>query len=61
MDVQLICNQQVVTYNKFWIMNPIGLSAPCSDYLDIIALHPVKKIKGQTQWDLVPLGTTRLR
>ena len=32
MDVQLICNQHVVTYNKFRGMNLLGLSAPWSDY-----------------------------
>ena len=46
MDVQLKCFQRVVTYNKFLGMNPMGLSAPCDDSLDIIAFHPVKKIKG---------------
>ena len=32
MDVQLICNQHVMTYNKLQGINPMGLSAPCDDY-----------------------------
>ena len=32
MDVQLICNQCVVTDNKLRVMNPMGLSAPWEDY-----------------------------
>ena len=32
MNVQLICNQRVVTHNKLRVMNPIGLSAPWSDH-----------------------------
>ena len=48
MDVQLICNQCVVTYNKFCGMNPMGLSAPWGDSLEIISLHPVKNARGET-------------
>ena len=32
MDIQLICNQRVVTYNNLRCMNPMGLSAPWADY-----------------------------
>ena len=32
MDVQLICNQHVVIYNKFQGINPISLSDPWVDY-----------------------------
>ena len=44
-DVQLICNQRVVTYNKLIGMNPMVLSAPCDDSLDIIDLNPVKNVR----------------
>ena len=44
-DVQLICNQRVVTYNKLWGMNPIVLIEPCDDSLDIIYLNPVKNAR----------------
>ena len=46
MDFQLICNQRVVTSNKLRGMNPMGLSAPWDDSIDIIAFNPVKKIQG---------------
>ena len=46
MDVQLICNQLVVTYNKSIGMNPMCHSSPWDDSFDILALHPVKKCKG---------------
>ena len=42
MDVKLICNQHVVTYNKFQVMKPMGLSYPWSDYLEIINFHTIK-------------------
>ena len=32
MDVQLIFIQCIVTYNKFLGINPIGLSAPLTEY-----------------------------
>ena len=32
MDVKLICNQRVVTYNKLRGMNPMGLSVPWANY-----------------------------
>ena len=38
MDVKLIFNQRVVTYNKLRDMKPMGLSAPWDESLDIIAL-----------------------
>ena len=46
MNAQLICNQRVVTYNKSWGMIPMGFSDPWYEYLEIIALHPFKKING---------------
>ena len=46
MGVQLVCNQRVMTYNKFQGINPMGLSAPWTYSLEIIALHPVKEIQG---------------
>ena len=61
MDIQLICNQHVVTYNEFWDINPMGLSSSWYDSYDIIALNAVKQFKGWTQWALVPLGPTLLR
>ena len=39
-DFHLICNQCVVNYNKLQGMNPIGLSAPWDESLDIIDFHP---------------------
>ena len=41
MDVQLIWYQRVVTYNKLLGINPIGLSAPWDNSLEIIALLSV--------------------
>ena len=38
MDVQLICNQRVVTQNEFLGVNPMGLSSPWDNSLEIIAL-----------------------
>ena len=46
MDVQLIFNQNVVTKNKILGINPMVLSAPWDDSLDIIHLRPVKNFKG---------------
>ena len=46
MDVQLICNQHLVTYNKLQCVNLMGLSAPWAKSLEITALDPVKKCKG---------------
>ena len=46
-DVQLICNQRVVTYNKFLGMDPIGLISLWSDCLEIIFFHPVKKSRDE--------------
>ena len=48
MYVQLICNQLSVTYNIFQGMNPMGRIAPWADFLDIIALNPVKNARGDT-------------
>ena len=42
MNDRLICNQCLATYNKLRSMNPIGLSSPWAESLQIIALHPVK-------------------
>ena len=42
MDVQLICNQCVVTYNKLQGMKPMGLSTPWFEYIEIFFVHPVK-------------------
>ena len=47
MDVQLICNEGVVTYNKFLRINPMGPIFPYDDSLNIIALHPVKNARGE--------------
>ena len=41
-DFGLICNQRFLTYNKLWGMNPMGLSDPWNEYLEIIELNPVK-------------------
>ena len=41
MIVHLICNQHVVTWNKFLGMNPMGLSDTWADSIDIIALRLV--------------------
>ena len=38
MDVQLICNQSLVAYDKWQGVNLMGLSTPWSDSLDINAL-----------------------
>ena len=46
MDVQLICYQCVVKYNKLEGMKPMVPIFPWYDSLEIIALHPVKKFKG---------------
>ena len=43
MDVLLICNQYVVTYNKLLDIKPMGIIAPWAEYLEIISLDPVKK------------------
>ena len=60
-DVQLICNLRVVTYNKLRGINQMGLIVPWANSLDIIALHPVEKFRGLTQWALMPLGPNLLR
>ena len=41
-------------------MNPMSLSDPWADSLDIISLQPVKHISRDAQWALVPLGPTLL-
>ena len=42
-------------------MNPMVISDPWTNYLDIIALHPVKRIsEGLPKWSLVPLGINHL-
>ena len=41
-----------MTYNKLRGMNPMGLSTPWDEYLDIIALHPVK-IQGMNPMGLI--------
>ena len=46
MDVQLICNQRLVTYNKLQGVNLMGLSAPWSDYPHITSLDSVKRCNG---------------
>ena len=38
-NVQLICNQRVVTYNKLQGINPMVISASWYDSLENIALH----------------------
>ena len=58
MDFKLICNQRLGTYSKLWGINPMGLSSPCDEYIEIVSLHPVKKYKAWNQWALVPLGQT---
>ena len=45
MDVQLLCNKRVVTYNILRGMKPMGLSDPWDDSLEIIAFHPVKNAR----------------
>ena len=52
MDVQLICYQYVVTYNKLGGMKPMVLISPWSYSLETIALHPVKKIQGMNPMGL---------
>ena len=42
MDVQLIFDQRLVTYNKLHGVNLMGLSAPWADYPHITSLDPVK-------------------
>ena len=42
MDVQLICSQSVLDYIKLQSMNPMGVSAPWANSLDIISFRPVK-------------------
>ena len=32
MDIQFICNQDVVTYKKCWCMNPMLLSSPWANH-----------------------------
>ena len=61
MDVQLICNQRLVTYNKWQGINQMGNIVPWANSLDIIASRPVEKFKGLTQWALMPLGPNLLR
>ena len=39
MDVQLICNQLVVIYNKLLGINPMGLSDPWVDYKNKQIIH----------------------
>ena len=46
MDIQLICNQHVVTYNELQGINPMGLSSSWYESYDIIALNSVKQFKG---------------
>ena len=46
MDVQLVCNHRVATYNKLLGIKPMGLSDPWDEYIDVFPLHPVKKYKG---------------
>ena len=48
MDVQLIWNQRVVNYNKLRGMNPMGLSSSWDDSFVIIASHPIKNTKDET-------------
>ena len=38
MDVQVICNQRLVTYNKLQGVNLMGISAPWEDYPHITSL-----------------------
>ena len=42
MYVQLLSNQRVVTCDKLRGTNPMVISDPWDDSLDIIALHPVR-------------------
>ena len=58
---QMFCTSFVKEKLKLLVMNPMCISAPWADSLEIIALHPVKKNKGSTQWLLVPLGILLLR
>ena len=51
MDVQLICNQSVVTYNELWGMNPMGISAPWDESIEIIDFYPVKNARDEPNED----------
>ena len=51
MDVQLVCNQRVVTYNKLRGMNLIGFSDPWDDSIEIIAFYPVKNARDEPNGD----------
>ena len=46
MDVQLIFDQRLVTYNKLQGVNLMGISAPWDDYPHITFLGPVKRCNG---------------
>ena len=48
LDVKLICIQCVVTFNQLQGMNPIGLSAPCADPLEIISLRTAKHSRDES-------------
>ena len=49
------------TVKKLPGINPMVLSTPRSNYLDIIALDPVNNnFEGLTGWALLPLGPTIL-
>ena len=68
MDVHSIFNQSVVNYNTLQFLKPMVLSFPWADYKNkkihryenvtnnLSMKH--KKIKGLTQWKLVPLWMT---
>ena len=45
-NIQLICNQHVLTYNKLRGLNTMGLSIPWGDDTEVIALHTLKQCKG---------------
>ena len=55
MDVQLICNQNVVTDNKFQGLNSMGLSAPWANSLAIISMYQVKNARDETNGTYLPL------
>ena len=46
MDVHLICNQRLVTYNKYQGVNLMGLSSPWDNSLEITCLYTVKRCNG---------------
>ena len=56
MDVQLVYNQRVVTYNKLRGMNLIGFSDPWDNSIEIIAFYPVKMPGMNPMGISAPLG-----